>query len=178
MDFARAPGESQADLIAASKATLTATITIGSNSDSWQEADAAARKEIQNAEPGILRSNLEQALSKLLLTGYLIPNAKSEGASEAALYYSNLLVKRGSPETETVLKAVQEFGDVWSDQELHAVAIGAATVAERYATMDGPCVDCKMPIEATEDLEASGNSDGIVHARRLAAASQLRQLAE
>lgn len=177
MDFARAPGESPNDLAKAAQASLAAMMRVGAESDTWQRAHSLAQEEIENAEPGIVRSNVEQAMSKLMLTGYLIPGASSDGTAEVALDYAERLVQRGSPEAQTVLDAVQTFEDKWGTDAVRAVALRAADAAESYVRASEPCEECEMPAEARRTLDEAGRSQDVVSLGRLDAAARLRALA-
>ncbi|WP_420457467.1 hypothetical protein [Rubrivirga sp.] len=178
VDFARAPGASQEDLTASVKAALTATVNIAKKADGWQDAHDRAQEAVAAAEPGVVRSNVEQAMAKLMLTGYLVPNRSEEGVPELALEYSRALVQHESPEAETILESVGAFRTEWGPIETRSVAVRAAEAAESYVAETARCTDCDMPEAARRDLSDEGRDEDVVSARRLEAAAQLRALAE
>lgn len=177
-DFALAPDETSEARLQGAKAAFLSVLEIGREAEDWREAHALAQEAIQRAEAGIHRSNVEQATAKLLLTGYLVPNQSAEGVSQLASNYADVLVRRESPEAETVLQTLEAFGDTWSPDRVRSLAIGAAEAAEAYETITSSCQDCAMPEEAQRDQARRGRDADVAMSRRLQAAAQLRKMAE
>lgn len=178
IEFAREPGTPLPELRGALRSAMSAMYEVAGEAESWEEAHSMAQEKINSAGPGVERAGVSQAMAKLLLTGYLVPNQSAEGASDLALAYTHLLVEHQSPEAETVLEVVESFGEKWNQAELRAVALGAAEAAEAHVEGRASCGDCGLPKEARQAMIESGQSNDVVDLRRLAAAERLRETAE
>lgn len=177
IEFSRRPNATMADLRAGVEAATASMEEIAVQASDWRDAHAMAQEMISEAPVGVVRGAVEQAVAKLLLAGYLVPNQTEDGASDLALEYAELLVERRSPEAETVLKTVEAFGSTWEDADRRAVALGAAEAVESHVEGGSLCRDCDLPEEARRALAESGQSSDVVSLRRLRAAERLRELA-
>lgn len=168
------PAEERADAI---KAALTTAFDITSRSRDWREAVDLADRAIQQAEPGVERSRVEQTAAKIVLQAYLVPNADQDGAGDQALRFSQLLIERGTPEASAMLETVQAFQNVWTETETRTISLGAAEAAESFTRKYDGCVDCGMPGPLQQDLSERGQASDVSRTVRVDAIRQLREIA-
>lgn len=178
MEFARVPDAEPSQIMAASREALLATLRVASEAQDWQDAHRKAQDAITGAEPGLNQSAVDQALSRLVLSQYLVPNKDEEGVADLALTYAKRLVEQQSPEAEALLEATGTFSSVWSAAEVRVVALGAAEAAEAHAAGATACRDCQLPESLQESLSEAGRSQEVTQTRRRRAAEQLRALAQ
>ena len=177
IEYSREPGYSMDLLQRRVTEAAQSMHDVAYHANTWEEADALTLREIEEAEPGVIRRTVEQAVSKVVLVGYLVPNHADARASDVALAYTRRLVTRKSPEAEAVLSAVETFGPTWEPGERRAVALGAAEAVEAHVREGTSCQDCALPAEARRALSERGQAPDVVSLRRLDAARQLRDLA-
>ena len=178
IEFARVAGVPMGGKRHALREAMTAMYDIAGQAGTWQEADAMAQERIGAAEDDLVRMAVSQSTSKLMLTGFLIPNRGEPGAPESALRYARILVDEGSPEAPTVLDVVEAFGDVWRSTDTRAIALGAAEAAEAHVRLTAPCPECDAPEAARRALHESGQTADVVSLQRLDAAAKLRAVAD
>lgn len=178
IEFSRAPGLPMETLQRRVDVAVDAMYEVSARATTWQEAHALAQQQIRDAEPGVVRATVEQAMAKLMLVGYLAPHAQDPGTADLALSYAQSLVEQGSPEAEAVLETAEAFGPAWDAADLRAVARGAAEAVEAHVQGGSGCSSCDLPVEARRRLAETGQQTDVVSVRRLDAARQLRALAE
>lgn len=178
MQFARVADASNSERLEGAKAGMRAMFEISATAETWEAADAAAQRAIENAETELGRSTIEQATAKMMLTGYLTTASDDPEAARVALRYAERLVERGSPETEAVLTAVMMFRDEWTEAETRSVATGAIEALNTYVAEGGSCTDCERTEDAQRAMRRSGMEPGVFEARQLDAARRLREAAQ
>ena len=178
IEFSRAPGFPMDVLQERVDVAVDAMYYVADGATSWETANELATKAIDDAEPGVIRASVEQAVSKLLLVGYLVPNHADSGTSDLALTYAQRLVENNSPEAEALVETVETFGPEWEPAARRAVAVGAADAVEAHVRGGTSCVDCDVSAEVLQAMTERGQTVDVVAARRLASAERLRELAE
>lgn len=108
--------------------------------ETWEHADRSLSERLK----GMTDTELfyaQQIAAVQMIQG---PLGTAEGfdASEAAAKYAGWLAQHGSPEAVTVLRAVEAFGDEWSDETVKGIIEPILIAHERRATVRRDCVDC------------------------------------
>ena len=149
-----------------------------SESETWPEAEAGFRAQIESADP-LRRWALGQLGGLILFHGYLLDGEPTDDKGDLARYYLPFITNSHTPQVDVVYQAISIYKNEWHEEFRVSTAADAAAVGREYLQNKARCGDdCAPSPEQKETIINTPLADPTIQTSRIADAVRKLELME